>query len=93
MFEMPFLVSSPLEKQPMTASRESSTVANQAQGRSERTTALDWPALALFFLLATAYWIPPVPDSFFSLPAFLRISWLSVLLVASYIVLFRRGAK
>ena len=77
----------------MTVAREPSTVANQTQGQSERTTALDWPALALFFVLATAYWIQPVTDSFFSLPALLRISWLAVLLVASYIVLFRRSAK
>jgi hypothetical protein len=54
---------------------------------------LDWPALALFFLLATAFWIPPLPTSFWSLPAVLRVVWLSVLLVASYLVLFRRKAK
>jgi hypothetical protein len=54
---------------------------------------LDWPALALFFLLATAFWIPPLPSSLWSLPAILRVVWLSVLLVASYLVLFRRKAK
>ena len=54
---------------------------------------LDWPALALFFLLATAFWIPPLPNSLWSLPAALRVVWLSVLLVASYLVLFRRKAK
>ena len=54
---------------------------------------LDWPALALFFLLATAFWIPPLPNSLWSLPAILRVVWLTVLLVASYLVLFRRRAK
>ncbi len=49
----------------------------------------DWPALALFFLLATAFWIPPMPPSLLSLPMMARIAWLTVLLSASYIVLFR----
>ncbi len=51
---------------------------------------LDWAALSLFFLLATAFWIPPLPHSLWSLPAILRITWLSMLLGASYLVLFRR---
>jgi hypothetical protein len=54
---------------------------------------LDWPALALFFLLATAFWIPPLPNSLWSLSAALRVVWLSVLLVASYLVLFRKAKR
>jgi hypothetical protein len=62
-------------------------------GNHGKLLSLDWPALALFFLLATAFWIPPLPQSMWSLPAILRVTWLTVLLVSSYIVLFRRRAK
>ncbi len=64
----------------MTPNQEEKSV----PGRS-----FDWPSLALFFLLATAFWIPPMPPSLLSLPMMLRIGWLTVLLSASYIVLFR----
>jgi hypothetical protein len=57
---------------------------------TNKTSQFDWPALSLFFLLATAFWIPPLPTSVWSLPAALRVAWLSMLLVASYVVLFRR---
>jgi hypothetical protein len=57
--------------------------------QSASTRSFDWPSLALFFLLATAFWIPPMPASMWSLPMVLRIGWLTVLLSASYIVLFR----
>jgi hypothetical protein len=60
----------------------------EQENASERS--FDWPALSLFFLLATAFWIPPMPHSMWSLPMMLRICWLTVLLSASYIVLFRR---
>jgi len=60
---------------------------------SGKAAPLDWPALSLFFLLATAFWIPPLPDSVWSVAAILRVTWLSVLLVASYIVLFRRRTQ
>ena len=71
----------------------SPSVEKKIQSIRSSVLPLDWPALALFFLLATAFWIPPLPSSLWSLPAVLRIVWLSVLLVASYIVLFRRKAK
>jgi hypothetical protein len=66
---------------------------NQPSKNSPLGSPLDWPALALFFLLATAFWIPPLPHSLWSLPAVLRVVWLTVLLVASYLVLFRRRAR
>jgi hypothetical protein len=62
----------------------------EASKNNSVLTSLDWPALALFFLLATAFWIPPLPYSLLSLSALLRITWLTVLLAASYLVLFRR---
>jgi hypothetical protein len=64
-----------------------------APGNRHKIVSLDWAALALFFLLATAFWIPPLPHSLWSLPAILRVVWLSLLLVAAYIVLFRRRAN
>jgi hypothetical protein len=59
----------------------------------DKPSQFDWPSLSLFFLLATAFWIPPLPSSLWSLPAVLRVAWLSMLLVASYVVLFRRRPK
>ena len=67
--------------------------AKKPEPARSRVLPLDWPALALFFLLATAFWIPPLPTSIWSSSAVLRIVWLSLLLVASYLVLFRRKAK
>jgi hypothetical protein len=61
-----------------------------ARNREDKESSLDWPALALFFLLATAFWIPPLPYSLLSFSAILRITWLTVLLIASYLILFRR---
>jgi hypothetical protein len=60
----------------------------EQENAAERS--FDWPSLSLFFLLATAFWIPPMPSSMWSLPMMLRICWLTVLLSASYIVLFRK---
>ena len=71
----------------------SSTRENSGNHVSGKSAPLDWPALALFFLLATAFWIPPLPDSVWSVAAVLRVTWLSVLLIASYIVLFRRRTQ
>ena len=65
----------------------------EAPNRDNKKSSLDWPALALFFLLATAFWIPPLPNSFWSFSAILRVTWLTVLLIASYLVLFRRRAN
>ena len=76
-----------------TTANNKPTADKKPQRVRSRVLPLDWPALALFFLLATAFWIPPLPNSLWSLPAVLRIVWLSVLLVASYLVLFRRKAK
>ena len=64
-----------------------------APGNRHKTVSFDWAALSLFFLLATAFWIPPLPHSLWSLPAVLRVMWLSLLLVAAYMVLFRRRAN
>ena len=64
-----------------------------APHRDVKKSSLDWPALALFFLLATAFWIPPLPYSLLSFSAILRLTWLTVLLIASYLVLFRRRAN
>ena len=66
---------------------------NDASRNDGKLASLDWPALALFFLLATAFWIPPLPYSLLSFSAVLRITWLTVLLIASYLVLFRRKAN
>jgi hypothetical protein len=71
----------------------SASPAKKPEPARTRVLPLDWPALALFFLLATAFWIPPLPTSVWSTSAVLRIVWLSLLLVASYLVLFRRKAK
>ncbi len=66
---------------------------NDVSRNDGKLSSLDWPALALFFLLATAFWIPPLPYSFLSYSAVLRITWLTVLLIASYLVLFRRKSS
>lgn len=60
-----------------------------AEIQPSKAVPFDWASLSLFFLLSTAFWIPPLPASPWSLAMVLRICWLSTLLATSYIVLFR----